>query len=81
MRFNEVMTVPTLTQGSESWTVVEISSWDTYMRGCTTSDKTRNEKIRSDLTIFSINDKIEENKKKWKDHADTMAENRSPKKL
>ena len=38
-------------------------------------DKIRNEALRSDLIIFWINDKVEENKTKWKDHVDRVVEN------
>ena len=31
-----------------------------YVRGCNKSDKIRNDTVRSDLTIFWINDYIEE---------------------
>ena len=43
--------------------------------GCTRADKIRNETIISDLNIFSINVKIEENKTKWRDHVDRMVGN------
>ena len=52
-----------------------------YVRGCTKSDKLRNEAIRSDVNIFSLDDKIEENKTKWRDHVDIMVENRLPEKI
>ena len=45
------------------------------------ADKIRNDTTRSDLSIWSINDKIEENKMKWKYHVDTMVENGLPKKI
>ena len=48
--------------------------------GCITADKIRNE-IKSDLNIFSISDKIEENKMKWKDHVDRIVGNRCTKKI
>lgn len=52
-----------------------------YVRRCTKADKIKNETIRSDLNIFSVHDMVEENKTKWKDHVDRMAENRLPKKI
>ena len=47
-----------------------------FSKKCTKAHKI----IRSDLTIFSINDTIIENKIKWKDYIDRMVENRPPKK-
>ena len=39
------------------------------VRECTKANNIRNKTIRSDLNIFLIYDKIQENKTKWKDHA------------
>ena len=39
-----------------------------YVIVCTEADKIRNETIRTDLNIFWINIKIDENKTKRKDH-------------
>ena len=46
-----------------------------YLIGWTKAGNIRNVTLRSDLNIFSINDKLEENKTKWKDHVDKMVEN------
>lgn len=90
MKFYKVMAVPTLIYGSESWTITKkeesrIQSAEMkfmrYVRRCTKADKIKNETIRSDLNIFSVHDMVEENKTKWKDHVDRMAENRLPKKI
>ncbi|KAJ4447044.1 hypothetical protein ANN_09033 [Periplaneta americana] len=90
MKFYKVMAVPTLIYGSESWTTTKkeesrIQSAEMkfmrYVRRYTKADKIKNETIRSDLNIFSVHDMVEENKTKWKDHVDRMAENRLPKKI
>jgi len=52
-----------------------------YARGCTKSDKIRYDTMRSDLNIFSFNDKMEENKTKWYDHVGRMLESRVSEKL
>jgi hypothetical protein len=51
------------------------------VKGCTKAAKIRNETMRSDLNIFSIKVKIEEEKTEWKDHVARMVDKRLTSKI
>jgi hypothetical protein len=44
------------------------------VKGCTRADRIRNVDIRAELNIFNINNRLEENKEKWKQHIDRRTE-------
>jgi hypothetical protein len=82
------MAVPVLSYGSESW-VISKKDKDKIqaaemrflrrVKGCTRADRIRNVDIRAKLNIYNINNRLEENKEKWKQHIDRMKETRIPK--
>ena len=81
---------PTLMFGSESWTLNEsqksrIQAMEMrYLRkvkGKTRMDKIRNEKIREDLEVESVTDKLEIQKLKWFGHLIRMNTNRPTKQI
>jgi hypothetical protein len=82
------MAVPILSYGSESW-VISKKDKDKIqaaemrflrrVKGCTRVDRIRNIDIRAELNIYIINNRLEENKEKWKQHIDRMTETRIPK--
>jgi hypothetical protein len=49
------------------------------VKGCTRADRIRNVDIRTQLNVYNINNRSEENKEKWKEHRDRMTESRIPK--
>lgn len=49
------------------------------IKGCTLRDQIRNKQIREELKIFSINDRIKENREVWKEHLNRMKDSRIPK--
>ena len=71
IKFYKVMAVPVLMFGSESWTLTQnqrkrIEAAEmTFLRRakeCTLRDHLRNADIRQEQNIYSINDKIKQNK-------------------
>ena len=75
------MAVPVLTYSSESWIVKESdrSKIQTAemrflrkVKGCTRRDQIRNDVIREELNIYSVNEKVEEYKENWKAHLKRM---------
>jgi hypothetical protein len=82
------MAVPILSYGSESW-VTSKKDKDKIqaaemrflrrVKGCTRVDRIRNVDIRAELNIYNINNRLEENKEKWKQHINRMTETRIPK--
>lgn len=88
MKFYKTMAVPVLMYGSETWVNKKKyqnaiqSSEMKFLRSvnkCTKLDKIKNEDIRKNLDIFSLNKKIQNNKERWKEHVLRMDENRFPK--
>ena len=52
-----------------------------YERECTKADKIRNDTLKSDLNVFTINHKMEENEMKLKDYVNRRVESRLLKKI
>jgi hypothetical protein len=49
------------------------------VKQCTRLDKIRNEDIRKELGVFSINDRIRRYRQDWLEHVERMEEGRVPK--
>ncbi|KAJ4445668.1 hypothetical protein ANN_12352 [Periplaneta americana] len=90
LKFYKVMSVPTLTYGSENWTLnksdrrkIEAAEMRFFrsVAGFTLLDHKRSEDIRAELKIFNLNDKLLECKEDWKEHIERMPEDRFPKLL
>ena len=71
IKFYKVMAIPVLTHASETWAItgkekqrVQTAEMNflRHVSGYRLRDRMRNEHIRIELGIFSINDKIEERK-------------------
>ncbi|KAJ4433952.1 hypothetical protein ANN_16271 [Periplaneta americana] len=84
------MATPLLLYGSKTWLNTKriqnkIQSAEiTFLRrtnGCTRSDRFRNEDIREELHIFSMNGRIKEHRDRWFQHINRMQDNRLPKLL
>jgi hypothetical protein len=79
------MTVPILTYGSKIWTIIKkqeakIETVEMkFLRneaGCTRKDQTRNTKIREELNIFNLSNKILKYRSPWKFHVLRMEDRR-----
>lgn len=90
LKFYKTMAVPALLYGSESWITTtkhesKIQAAEMKflrrVKGCTRMDQIRNEDIREELQIYSIKEKITNNKEQWKEHIERMAESRLPKRI
>ena len=88
MKFYKVMALPTLLYGSETWVPTQklnskIQAAEMKflrsVKGCTRMDKIRNDAIREELNIESVNNKIIENRQKWIEHLVRMEDTRFPK--
>jgi hypothetical protein len=88
MKFYKTTAVPILSYGSESWVTSKKDKGKIQaaemrflrrVKGCTRADRIRNVDIRAELNIYNINNRLEENKEKWKEHIDRMTETRIPK--
>lgn len=88
LKFYKTMAVPTLLYGSETW--VDKTSYRNNIqsaemrflrsvKGYSLKDKIRNEEIRQKLNIFSVNERIFQNRINWKNHVLRMDNNRIPK--
>lgn len=49
--------------------------------GCALRDRIRNEDIRAELNIYSMNDRIKQGRIKWKQHVERMEESRITKQI
>ena len=90
LKFYKTIAVPTLLYGSETWITTKkeesrIQAQEMKflrrVKGCTKLDRIRNTDIRTELNILDINQKIKENKNKWKEHVERMHEKRIPAKV
>jgi endonuclease/exonuclease/phosphatase family metal-dependent hydrolase len=88
IKFYKTMAAPTLLYGSETWVLSKRdesrlqASEMRFLRGtygCSREDRYRNTDIRAQLNIFSIKDKISENRNGWFEHVNRMDSNRIPK--
>ncbi|KAK7788325.1 hypothetical protein R5R35_014440 [Gryllus longicercus] len=82
------MAVPTLLYGCESWvltqktlTTIQSSEMKFLRRinGCTREDRIRNEEIRKELQVTSINTRMQEYRQRWVEHVERMSDSRLPK--
>ena len=74
--------------GSESWVtntkhkqIIQAAEMK-FLRSvkrCSRLDRIRNENIREELKIYNLNERIEENREKWKEHLNRMENERIPK--
>jgi hypothetical protein len=81
IEFYNAMAVPTLTYGSEIWTITkkQEAKFETAeikflmsAAGYARKDQIRNTKIKEELDIFNINNKILKSKSQWKYHVQRM---------
>jgi hypothetical protein len=90
IKFYKVMAIPTLTYSSETWTLtkkqrqkIETAEMK-FLRnvaGYTLKDQIRNTVIRNELKIFSVNNRIQNNRLNWIHHVARMEPERIPKQL
>jgi hypothetical protein len=87
MKFYKTMAVPVLSYVSESWVISKEDKDKTQaalmrflgrVKGCTRADRIRNVDIRAELNTYNNNNRLEENREKWKQHIDRMTETRIP---
>ena len=88
LKFYKTVAVPTLMHGSESWVtntkhkqIIQTAEMK-FLRSvkrCSRLDRIRNENIREELKIYNLNERIEENREKWKEHLNRMENERIPK--
>jgi hypothetical protein len=85
LKLYKTMAVPSVIYGSETWVDLKrnksrIQSAEMRflrrVKGCTLRDQIRNDDIRRELDIFSLNRKIEDNKRNWIDHVYRMPDSR-----
>jgi hypothetical protein len=90
IKFYKVMAVPTLTYNSETWTLTKkqrqkIETAEIkFLRNVTRytlKDKIRNTMIRNELKIFSVNNRIQNNRLNWINHVARMDPERFHKQL
>lgn len=88
MKFYKVMAEPTLSYGSELWTVtkkqeskIQASEMKflRQVKGCTRQDRIRNEEIRGELDIYNMNQRLKNYKQQWWEHIERMDDTRLPK--
>ena len=88
LKFYKVMSIPTITYGSETWTInnknkKRIQSAEMrFLRsvaGYRLTDRKRNIEIREELNVGELNEKIKTYRDKWKTHLGRMNQNRIPK--
>jgi hypothetical protein len=79
--------VPILIYGSEAWVLSKReeskiqSSEMLFLRsvkGCSRIYRIKNDDIRQELSIFTLKDKIKDNKVRWCQHLNRMSEERLP---
>ena len=89
IKFYKTMAVPTITYGSEVWVTskkqeqriqTQEMKFLRRVKGCTRLDRIRNEDIRRELNVDSLNDLVKDLRKDWKEHVDRMELNRIPSK-
>lgn len=90
MKLYKTMAVPSLVFGSETWidtskTKSQIQSAEMKflrrVKGCTRLDHIRNDDIRAELDIFSLNRRIEHNRRQWMEHIERMDDTRITKQV
>lgn len=90
IKFYKVMAVPSLLFGSETWTMTAADSKKLQaaemkflrsVKGCTILDKIRNDKIREELMIFSLEEKIKNYRYQWAEHVNRMTPERIPRRM
>ena len=78
IKLYKTMAVPSLMFGRETWVNTtrnqsKIQSAEMKflrVKGCSRRDQIRNENIRAELNIFALNQRFENNKRKWIEHVD-----------
>jgi hypothetical protein len=84
------MAVPVLMYGSEAWTIKKrdisrIQSAEMKflrsVKGCTRMDHIRNEEIRTEIEMYTIQDKITEYRIRWSARLQRMDNSRLPKQV
>ncbi|KAF6206398.1 hypothetical protein GE061_017631 [Apolygus lucorum] len=79
------MATPVLSYGSESWTITQRDKQKIQtvemkflrrVKGCTLRDQIRNEHIREELGVYSVNEKIAEARENGLQHIDRMDDSR-----
>ena len=85
LKLYKTMAVPMLLYGSETWVESKAEKsriqaaemrFLRRVKGCTRLDRFRNDDIRRELDIFSINRKIADNRRNWIDHINRMPDHR-----
>ena len=89
IKFYKAMAVPVLMYGSENWSLnrsekrkIEAAEMRFFrpMAGYIPWDIKRSSDIREQLGIFNINEKLTQYKINWREHIQSMDDNRLPKK-
>ena len=87
MKFYKIVSVLTFLYASETWT---FGKWDVQriqaaemkflrgLQGCSLLDRKRNEAIRRDLNIVSLQQKTEDHRRKWCEYFNRMPDIRVP---
>jgi hypothetical protein len=79
--------VPILIYGSEAWVLskreeIKIQSSEMLflrsVKGCSRIDRIKNDDIQQELNMFTLKDKIKDNKVRWCQHLNRMSEDRLP---
>ncbi|RZF44869.1 hypothetical protein LSTR_LSTR004494 [Laodelphax striatellus] len=87
MKFYKVMAAPVLLYGSESWiTTKPLESrlqaaemrFLRKVKGCDRRDQIRNDDIRTELNVYSMNKKVSEYRQQWREHIQRMPAGRIP---
>lgn len=88
IKFYNTMAIPVLLYGSESWvpkksTYTQLQSAEMKFlrrtKGCTREDRFKNDEIREELNVKSLNERMMEYRNKWLQHVQRMDNSRLPK--
>lgn len=88
VKLYKTMATPVLMYGSETWTPTQtdLNKIQTAemrflrrVKGCSRLDHIRNQDIRNELHIYKLQEKITENREKYKEHINRMENQRLPK--
>lgn len=87
LKFYKTMAVPVVLYGSETWVLSKREQTRLQaaemkflraVKGCTLEDRNRNEDIRNELGIFSLDEKRKTYKRNWCNHLERMENERLP---
>lgn len=90
LKLYKTMVVPILTYGSETWVPSKLDRSKIQaaemrflrrVKGCTRLDRIRNDDVRNALNIYNLNHRIDDYKRKWREHIDRMDKCRLPQQI